>query len=985
MASSPTTVDRAPEPIRMIDFQELMQQRVRRVLLISTLYESFIMSEEGRLHETLLSQFLSLNLSQFPDILRVSNSAEALEFLERDDSFDLVISSVHTEDSDVVATTRAIREAGHSVPVMALAFSGDEVRTIQGQEDVDLLEGIFLWQGDVRILVAMIKSHEDRLNVENDTGRCGVPAIILVEDNIRFCSSFLPTIYSELFRHTHQLLSEGMSLSQKMVRMRARTKLLLCRTYEEAWDYFERYEEHIIGLVSDFEFPRNGESEKHAGLDLCRRVLEARSDVRVVMQSSAEANRELATVIGASFLLKGSPVLLNDLRHILVERFGFGDFVFRMPDQREIDRAHDLKSLGEKIRTVPAESLGYHASRNHFSNWLKARTLFTLAGRLRPQKVSDFESLEHLREHILEAIEQTRVERNRKVIADFDRRRFEPAVSITRIGGGSLGGKARGVAFANRILDDSRLGDQYPGIQIDVPPAVVLGTHIFDEFLDYEWLRDFAIAPNPDTEIEKRFLAAPFPRAAVADLRAFLQKVEYPLAVRSSSLLEDSLAQPFAGVYQTYFLPNNDRDLDVRLDQLKLTIKRVYASTFAEQAKAYLGITAFRLEEEKMAVMIQELVGAQHEDRFYADFAGVARSHNVYPEPGHQASDGVVAVALGMGRTVVDGSPCLRFNPKHPRQVVGFSSVEYALENSQRSFYALDLGRETPGRPLVGVVDHSLEVAEYDGTLSYLGSTYSAENDSIVDGISRPGVRLITFAQILKHETFPLAHLITELLERCAEGTGGPVEIEFAGNLPSRGTPGRFGFLQLRPLAVSKEREEVRIADVPDEQLLCRSNMVLGNGRIDDLLDIVVVDKETFERSRGREVALIVGRFDAILRKQGRGYLLIGVGRWGSADPHLGIPVSWNQICGARVIVESGFRDFKVAPSQGTHFFQNLTSSNVGYLTVGSEDPGSFLDWRWLSSLPAVREEECVRHVKLERPVKVTLSGATGEGVIEKP
>ena len=386
-----------------------------------------------------------------------------------------------------------------------------------------------------------------------------------------------------------------------------------------------------------------------------------------------------------------------------------------------------------------------------------------------------------------------------------------------------------------------------------------------------------------------------------------------------------------------------------------------------------------------MAVMIQELVGVQHEDRFYADFAGVARSYNVYPEPGHEASDGVVAAALGMGRTVVDGSPCLRFNPKHPRQVVGFSSVEYALENSQRTFYALDLGWEAPGRPLAGVVNHPLETAEHDGTLTFLGSTYSAENDSIVDGISRPGVRLITFAQILKHEAFPLARLISELLEKCATGTGGPVEIEFAGNLPSRGRPGRFGFLQLRPLAMSKEREEVKIGDVADEDLLCRSNMVLGNGRVDDIQDIVMVDKETFERSRSREVALIVGRFDAILRKQGRSYLLIGVGRWGSADPHLGIPVGWNQICGAGVIVECGFRDFQVAPSQGTHFFQNLTSSNVGYLTVSSDSRDGFVDWEWLASLPAVREEECVRHIKLEKPMTVTLSGATGEGVIEKP
>jgi CheY-like chemotaxis protein len=984
MASSiPETTEKI-ERTRGHAFQDLMQHRVRRVLLVSTLYESFIMSEEGRLHETLLSQFLALNLSQFPDILRVSDGTEALEFLDRGDAFDLVISSVNTGSADVAEMTATFREAGHQVPVMALAFDSGELRTLLASSDVSQLEGIFLWQGDVRILVAMIKSLEDRLNVENDTGLRGVPAIILVEDNIRFCSSFLPTIYSELFRHTHQLLSEGLSISQKIVRMRGRTKVLLCRNYEDAWDLFERYEEHVLGVISDFEFPMGGKLEKHAGLELCKHVLDARPDVRVVMQSSVGDNRQFATKIGASFLLKGSPVLLTDLRQILVERFGFGDFIFRMPDQSEIDRAHNLKSLWQKMKTVPVESIGYHAARNHFSFWLKTRTLFTLAERLRPRKVDDFESMEHLRTHLLEAIEQTRVDRNRRVIADFNRKKFEPAISITRIGGGSLGGKARGVAFANRILTDSQLDEKYPDVELHVPPLVVLGTHIFDEFLDYEWLRDFALAPNPDEEIERRFLAAPFPRAAVADLRAFLQKVKYPLAVRSSSLLEDSLAQPFAGVYQTYFVPNNDRNLDVRLDQLKRTVKRVYASTFTERAKAYLGVTGFRLEEEKMAVMIQELIGVPHEDRFYPDFAGVARSHNVYPEPEHLASDGVVAVALGMGETVVDGSPCLRFCPRHPRKIIGFSSTEYALENSQRSFYALDLGRETPSRRLTGVVNHTLDVAESDGTLDWLGSTYSPENEVVVDGISRPGVRLVTFAQILKHEAFPLAPLISDLLEECSGGTGAPVEIEFAGNLPLGGRPARFGFLQLRPLALSREREDVEIGDIADEDLLCRSDMVLGNGNTSDLLDIVMVDVHTFDRNRSREVALIVGRFDAILRKEKRPYLLIGVGRWGSADPHLGIPVAWNHICGARVIVECGFRDFTVIPSQGTHFFQNLTSSNVGYLTVSSDGSKGFLDWNWLNGLPTVREEECVKHLRLDKTLTVKLSGETGKGVILK-
>ncbi len=970
---------------RLQTFNDLMQDRVRRILLVSSLYDSFIMSEEGHLHETLLSQFIDLNLTSVPDLVQVKTGAEALECLDRDPDFDLVIASIQTSDGDAGKLAKSLALAGHDVRVIALAYTNRELADFEHSPDRASVERVFLWQGDPRILLAMVEYVEDRLNVENDTGVYGVPAIIVVEDSVRFYSSFLPAIYTELFRHTHRLLSEDLNLSQRMLRMQARPKVLLCDTYEDAWDFFARYGRQVLGIVSDFEYPHGGVLDPNAGLELCTSALALLPDIRIVLQSSREENRAPAERIGASFLLKGSPTLLLGLRKILVERFGFGDFVFRGPDRVEVDRAQDLKGLAEKLATVPAASIAYHAERNHFSNWLKARTELALAERLQPRKLSEFESVEHLRAHLLESIGDYRRQRLRTVVADFDRERFEPEATITRIGGGSLGGKARGVAFANRILHDSGLLGAFPGVEIRVPPSVVLGTHVFDEFLEYGEIRDFAIRSDSDDGIEELFVSAPFPRRGVSDLRALVQHVKHPVAVRSSSLLEDSLSQPFAGVYQTLMLPNNDPERDVRWRQLVTAVKRVYSSAFTSRAKAYLSMTSYRLEEEKMAVMIQELVGASHGNRFYPDFSGVARSHNFYPEPGHRAEDGVAAVALGLGRTVVDGSPCFRFCPRHPTQNVSFSSVTDALKTSQREFYALDLGREARDAPLSDMRKYPLEVAEGDGPLAWLGSTYSPDDDRIVDGISRPGTRLVSFAQVLKHGAFPLAEILCGLLERCAEEMGSPVEIEFAGHLARAGRRPEFAFLQLRPLAMASERELVEIGEVREEALLCRTERVLGHGRIADLCDLVIVGRESFDRLRSPEAALHVARFDALLRKAGRPYLLIGVGRWGSADPSLGIPVAWSQIGGARVIVEAGFADVQVAPSQGSHFFQNLTSCNVGYFTVNPDVGDGRLDWEWLASLPAVEQTGLVRHVRLDHPILVVMNGRTGEGVIVKP
>jgi len=984
---------RDPQPVpvtprqRARIFQDLMRHRVRHILLVSSLYDSFILTEDGHLNEALVRQFADLRLNENPDLIRVSSGAEALAMARDDVGYDMIITSIQPGDMNALELARRVKEAGLQIPVVLLAYNNRELTEFLERHQRGDIDRVFLWQGDVRVLLAMVKDQEDRRNLERDTGRMGVPAILVVEDNIRYYSAFLPVIYSELMEHSQRLISEGLNLSQKMLRMRARPKILLCETFEAAWGYFEKYEEKILGILSDFEFPRGGRLDRQAGVELVSRVHAIRPDIPIVMQSSIPENESVALGLNAAFLLKGSPTLLHRLHEVLLKQFGFGAFIFRLPDGTEIDQATDLRSLLEKLKTVPAESLGYHAERNHFSMWLKARTEYSLAERLRPRKMSDYPTLEDLRRDLVESIAAYRQARDRAVVADFRRAGDDPSISMARIGAGSLGGKARGLAFINRLLLEVDLAAQFPGIRILVPPSVVLGTDIFDQFLEGNRLADFALNATTEEEIERRFAAARFTGEALRDLRLFLERVQYPLAVRSSGLLEDAPSQPLAGVYRTVMVSNRG-PLKRRLEELISAVKSVYASTFSQQAKAFLKMTPFRLEQEKMAVIIQKIVGLPHGERFYPDFSGVARSYNVYPAAPMKAEDGIAAVALGLGRTVVEGDACLRFCPRYPRHAPAFSSAESVLHNSQREFFALDQSRRKPAAGPEGaeLTRFGLEDAETDGTLARVGSTYSPANHSVSDGIARPGVRLVSFAPILKHRAFPLAELLQQLLEIGRFGTGSEVEIEFAANLSvPAGEPPEFGVLQMRPLALGGGGEALAIEDRPDRDLICRSASVLGHGRIGGVRDLIVVDYQRYDRLRSVEVADTVARLNATLQEKGIPYLLIGVGRWGSMDRHLGIPVTWNQIAGARVIVESGFRDVQVTPSQGTHFFQNLTSLNVGYFTVNPQAGDGFIDWEWLAGQPAVEESGVVRHLRLDSPVTVAMNGKAGKGIILKP
>jgi CheY-like chemotaxis protein len=963
-------------------FSDLARFRVRDILLVSSLYDSFILSEDGELQEVILKEFLDLNVRSTPVITHVSTAGQALALAKDRARYDLVIASSYLGEMPATDLARQLREAGLEAPVVALAYDMREVAEIGAAGGPTPLHRVFLWEGDVRLVPAIVKSVEDRSNVAYDTGVLGVQAILVIEDNVRYYSSFLPTIYAELMHHAHNLVPEGVNLSHRLMRLQAQPKILLSGSYEDAWRDFTDYEENILGVISDIQFPRNGEVARDAGVEFARRVRERQSDVPVMLQSSLAENEELARSVGASFLQKGSATLLQQLRLFMSEHLGFGDFVFRDSEKNEVARARDLREFEEKLAAVPAESIAYHAGRNHFSRWFKARTEFALAHELRPRKVSDFESVEHLRQEVLRAIRDYREQTRRGVVVDFDRATFSSKTPFCRLGGGSLGGKARGLAFVDRMLEESEIAERFPGVRIAVPQSVVLGTDIFDEFLEQDGLRDFALNNADEAEISRRFVEAELPAGVVRDLSALLEAVRYPLAVRSSSLLEDSLYQPFAGIYDTLMFANENPNLQVRLERLQTAIKRVYASTFKRAAKQYLTGGPYRLEEEKMAVVLQRVVGGTRGARFYPDLAGVARSYNYYPLAPMRSEDGVAAVVLGLGEMVASGQPCFRFCPRYPRSIVQFSSVQDILANSQREFLALELGQQGPGGFTPSRFD--LTASEEDGTLARVGSTYSPEDDRVSDGVSRPGVRLVTFAPILKHDLFPLAELLDALLGIAVAGTSVPVEIEFAVHFP-QGAPPEFGFLQLRPLGRIREPVEPELEPVSADRVLCETRNALGHGTIDDVRDVVVMDVQGFDRSRTREIAQTVGLWNARLQADRKPYLLIGVGRWGSADPFLGIPVAWHQIAGARAIVESGFADFKVTPSQGSHFFQNLAAGNVGYFTVNPDAGDGFVDWEWLRSQPAVAQTEFVRHLRFDKPLLVAINGRSHTGVITKP
>jgi CheY-like chemotaxis protein len=975
---------------RFQGFQNLMRLRIRDILLVSSLYDLYLFEEDGRLYELIRNEYQGLNLSHSPELTRVSSGQDAITLAMEESRFDLIITTLHIEDMHPLSFAKKAKKSGLNIPIVLLAHDNKELKYLLLNPEIDVFDKVFIWQGDFRIIIAMVKYLEDRMNVEHDSKMVGVQNVIFIEDNIRYYSSFLPIIYTEMLSQSQRLISEGINLTHKFLRMRARPKILLCSNYEEATAYFNKYKDLCLGIISDIDFPRKGKQDPEAGIRFAKAVKKEHPDIPVLLASTNPKNQSEAKNVDASFILKDSPTLLNELRQFMNQHFSFGDFVFKIKTGVEVARANNLKALEESLKVVPIESVAFHAERNHFSNWLKARTEFGLAHQLRPRKVSDYPDHEALRQDLIVSLQNYRSMRQRGIITDFNKETFDPESSFARIGGGSLGGKARGLGFVNTLINDYNVRDTFENVNISVPAAVVIGTEIFDQFLDNNNLRSFALNCNDDAEITKRFLEAEiFPEDILAELAGFLQIIHAPLAVRSSSLLEDSQYHPFAGVYETYMLPNNQTNPLVRLNDLLSAIKRVYASTFYQAPKNYIKITSYRLEEEKMAVIVQKMVGSVHENRFYPHFSGVAKSYNFYPLPPQKSTDGIISVALGLGKWVVDGGLTVRFCPKYPTDLIQFYSSKDALENSQREFYALRLDEtnrfvETTHDTLVETFN--LSVSEKDGTLNPVGSVYSPDNDIIYDGLSRQGSRLVTFGPILKNKIFPLSSILELLLDMGTWGMGTPVEIEFAVNLlSSKGGKKEFGVLQMRPLVVSHEVDNIDIESNNSEKLICKSNQVLGYGIIQDIFDVVFVDYHTFNRAKSREVAMEVASFNRQLIDQHRPYLLIGVGRWGSLDPWLGIPVGWEQIAGARAIVETSFKDMSVEPSQGSHFFQNITSFMIGYFTVNNISDKGFVDWDWLLTQKPVEVKEFTRLIRFEKPIIIKMNGHQNNGIIMKP
>ncbi len=970
------------------EFQNLMQQRVQEILLVSSQYDSFILARDGQLSELLLSEYVGLNLYHSPSITHVNSGKEAIAALKGNHRFDLIITTMRIGDMPVLRFAKNLRKMKIKMPLVLLTYETRELYEMQESEEAKIFDKIFLWQGDFRIVLGIVKYIEDRMNVDHDAREFGVQVIIIVEDNVRFYSAYIPIVYAEIMRHSQNLISEGINLAHKILRMRARPKIILCENFEEAWEYYEHYKRFVLGVITDIEFPMKGRKNPEAGKILSKKIRESNPDIPIVLQSFQPEIADIAEELSVGFARKDSPTLLNDLRHFMIDHLGFGDFVFRMPDGKEVGRARNIKELEKLISKVPAESLIHHGERNHFSAWLKARTEFTLAARLRPRKVSEWTNVDDMRDYIIKRIRETRRERNRKTIAEFSKETFDSLTSFANIGNGSLGGKARGLAFISHVINYYRASDRFDGITISIPPTVVLCTDVFDRFMEINNLLDFAMQEDDDNKILHEFLRAEFPMEYIPYLRNLIELMTYPLAIRSSSLLEDSQYQPFAGVYCTFMRPNNNPDPLIRLEELIISIKHIYASVYFTQAKHYMDATPYRLEEEKMAVIIQKLIGADHNGRFYPEISGVAKSHNFYPKPPMKADDGIVAAALGLGQYVVEGGETIRFCPKYPQHNQQFSNISDFRDHTQKEFYALDLKTADTGDPCsdVDLTKYPLAAAEEDKTLYHVGSIYSPENDAIYDGLSRDGIRLATFAPILKYNTFPLAEVINHVLELGKKGMGGSVEIEFAANLSvKRKEPKEFAILQMRPLVLSREMESLEIGSVKNEDIICYTEEVLGVGVIEDLKDIIVVDFEKFERSKSREAAKEIEMFNSLLQYEERSYILIGVGRWGSADPWLGIPVSWEQISDAKVIVETSFQDIKVTPSQGAHFFHNLTSFQVGYFTVNIENGPAMIDWLWLASQKEFKRGTYVRHLRFKRACKVKMNGYKNKGVIYKP
>ena len=978
-------------------FHDLMPNRVREVLLVSSQYDAFILEEDGRLTDRIFTEYSELNLSNAPRITHVASGARAIEILaER--RFDLVMTMVRIGDTDAGTLSKRIKLEHPSMPVVLLVRTEADLTQFAGGLDQSGIDHVFSWTGDARIMLAIIKLIEDALNIEHDTA-AGVRVVIVVEDSVRRYSAFLSLLYTQLMQQSESLVAEGLNDLHRLMRMRARPKVLLARDYEQAMAFFERFQDSTLAVISDVRFPRRGEEDGNAGFDLVREIRAKSPDLAIMVQSAEPANAKRAELLQVRYADKNSPQLLKEIGLFVKESLGFGDFIFRLPDRTEVGRARHAYELEQVMRTVPVESIAYHASRDHFSHWLTARCMFSIAARIRARKSAEFGGPEAIRQYLIEALAAERARQQEGAISDYTSKR-PAAAQFIRLGKGSIGGKARGLAFVSSLIARHHLGEKFPGLNVRVPYSVVVPTDEFEKFIEGNKIIAEGLGNLSQETIAKRCREARLSDDLRHKLRRTVASLGGPLAVRSSSLLEDSQSQPFAGIYSTFMLPNNHLDPEERFGQLARAVKAVWASTYSDDARAYIARTQYSVEDEKMGVLVQEVIGQPRNGRFYPHISGVAVSYNYYPVGHQKAEDGLAYLALGLGEQIAQGGASLQFSPAEPSILPQFGSAQDYLRYTQRKFVALDLSNESPDlRGAGGTREYDLADAEVDGTLALAGSVYAPEDDLLRDDLNTRGPRVVSFHNVLKWGALPLAEALSELLTVLKEAFGCAVEIEFAvdagdyGRLPPAGRPRRtpcLYVLQVRPQAVTILDGQIDAQGFPPERVLCTTDRSLGHGVIDGIRDVVYVKRSDLQAHETPAVAEQVAAHNARLSADKTPYLLVGPGRWGSSDPRLGVPVKWAQIAGARVIVETVFQDREVEPSQGAHFFHNVTSFRIGYLTTSNVDRrGSTgertFDQAWLDALPAVHDTGEVRHVRLPAPLRVLLDGRNSRGTILKP
>lgn len=971
-------------------FNRLMKKRIYHVLLISSAYDAFILEDDGRIDEQIFNEYVSLNLRYPPQFILASSEKQAFAKLE-DENIDLIITMLSADETDTFDLAERIKKKYPDKPIVVLTPFSRKVTLKVNQDDLSAIDYIFSWLGNADILLAIIKLIEDKMNVEQDVKEVGVQTILLVEDSIRFYSSYLPNIYKIIFKQSLKFMTEGLNEHQQMLRMRGRPKILLATSYEEAVEFYEKFKNNMLGVITDLNYKREGKMDNTAGVKLCEMIKKDDKFMPLLLQSSDEESKDLARKLKVGFINKHSKTLSLELRNFIFEFFAFGDFIFINPKTgKEIMRASDLKSFQETLFRIPDKSLEYDITRNHFSKWFRARALFPLADLIRDCRIEHFKDLDEVRKFMFDAIASFRLNKARGVIAEFYRDSFDEYFTFTRIGDGSIGGKARGLAFLDTLIMRNKILDKYDDVVVTIPRTVVLCTDVFDEFMEENNLYQIALSDNhTDQEILDRFIDSRLPFRIHEDLYTFISVVSNPIAVRSSSLLEDSHYQPFAGIYSTYMIPFVDNDERLMIEMLSKAIKSVYASAFYKDSKAYMAATLNVIDEEKMAIVLQEVCGEKYGNRFYPAISGVARSINFYPIEPEKPEDGIANIALGLGKNIVDGGTTLRFSPKYPKKILQLASPDMALRETQRIFYALDLNPSCFKPSLddgINLLKLRIKEAEKDGSLNHIASTFDFNNNMIRDGVQHEGKKIITFANILKHNVFPLAEILDNALKIGQKEMNKPVEIEFAVNLNRQNNEPRiFNLLQIRPIVDNKETLDIDIESIKNEDAIIVSNSALGNGIIDNIRDFVYVKPDAFDPAKSQQIAEDVGRINDLFIKEQNNYILVGPGRWGSTDPWLGIPVKWPQISAARVIVESGMENYRIDPSQGTHFFQNLTSFRVGYFTINPFIKDGYYDLNFLNTFDPVFEDEFIRHIRFDNPAEVRIDGRKNKGVILKP